>query len=418
MLPPLVAKTSASYVGLNLIGRKGRRYGFPLWIYPFIRAARFDRWTLTGTDASTFTPSVVLVGIRLQARALYDDDNDPNKEASVPFFQKEFGPMITQPMRLVVPLVLCILLAPPAAAQEEGVFEGSPTDFLPLQVGNQWTYEHTYWNALYYFNFLYPFEQDFYWAEPGSLKRLVVRAMFEIPGYPYYPDMQNGFPGEPEGASAHGEFTIEITHTEMIEGQEYFVFSDIEYDWPPVPNLFLAGQKVRFSDEGTLLFRWQGQDIPLYAFRDSDCCSPEYPVLQNENLPVKQFIQSFFIPAENLGGGIERVIYRMEFPPSLSQASVAGFQVEFREELREELKTRLFLGSVEFLAGYGLFSYHRSKPGYGDLPMILTSFENDIRPVSAVIGGKKLEFSYTPIEWTSVQPTSWGQLKARHRQRP
>ena len=179
--------------------------------------------------------------------------------------------MVTQPTRLVVPLMLCILLAPPADAQDEGVFAGSPTDFLPLQVGNQWTYGHTYWNQVYFFE--YPWGQDFYWAEPGSLKRAVVRAMFEIPGYPYYPDMQNGFlpdePGffEPEGAFADEVFTIEITHTEMIEGQEYFVFSDVEYDWPPVPNLFLAGQKVRFSDEGTLLFRWQGQDIPLYAFR-------------------------------------------------------------------------------------------------------------------------------------------------------
>ena len=85
----------------------------------------------------------------------------------------------------------------------------------------------------------------------------------------------------------------------MIEGQEYFVFSDVEYDWPPVPNLFLAGQKVRFSDKGTLLFRWQGQDIPLYAFRDPDCCSPEYPVLQNENLPVKQSIDAFFFSRES-----------------------------------------------------------------------------------------------------------------------
>lgn len=326
-------------------------------------------------------------------------------------------------MKRTIIIVLALFFTlPPAAAQEEGVFEGRPTNFLPLQVGNQWTYEHWYWNQVYFFDFLYPLERDFYWAEPGSLKRAVVRAMFEIPGYPYYPDMQNGFlpdePGffEPEGTLAYEEFTIEITHTEMIEGQEYFVFSDIEYDWPPVPNLFLAGQKVRFSDEGTLLFRWQGQDIPLYAFRDSDCCSPEYPVLQNENLPVKQFIQSFFTPAENIRGVIEFLLYRMEFPPSLSQASVVSFGVEFREEL----KTRpyLHLGSVGFLEGYGLLSYNRFEPGYGDLAMIVKSFENDIRPVSAIIDGKKLKFSYTPIKWTSVQSTSWGQLKARHRQRP
>ena len=57
--------------------------------------------------------------------------------------------MVTQPMRLVVPLVLCIFLTPPAAAQDEGIFEGRPTDFLPLQVGNQWTCEQHYFNRFY-----------------------------------------------------------------------------------------------------------------------------------------------------------------------------------------------------------------------------------------------------------------------------
>ena len=327
-------------------------------------------------------------------------------------------------MKRTIIIVLALLFSlMPAAAQDDGVFEGRPTDFLPLQVGNQWTYKQWYWNQVYYFDFLYPLEQDFYWAEPGSLKRAVVRAMFEIPGYPFYPDMQNGFlpdePGffEPEGTRASGEFTIQITHTEMIEGQEYFVFSDVEYDWPPVPNLFLAGQKVRFSDKGTLLFRWQGQDIPLYAFRDPDCCSPEYPVLQNENLPVKQSIDAFFFSRESTILGVPPLgLASLELPPSLSPALAASFGVEFREEP----ETPLFLGSVVFLAGYGLVYYYRWEPGYGDLVLLLKSFENAIFPVSAVIGDKKLEFSYTATEWewTSVQPTSWGQLKARHRQRP
>ncbi len=312
--------------------------------------------------------------------------------------------------------MLALLVLPADAEVHPTNIETNPMEFLPLEVGNQWTYEHSYWNDIYYFFFLYPWDEDLYWAEPGSLKRAVVRAMFEIPGYPYYFDMQDGFPDEPEGASAGGEFTIEITHTEMIEGQEYFVFSDIEYDWPPVPNLFLAGQKVRFSDEGTLLFLWQGQDIPLYAFREPDCCSPEYPVLQNENLPVKQFIQSFFTPAENLGDAMALYHYGMEPPPSLSQALAASFLVEFRGELKTP--PYLDLGSVAFVAGYGPVYYHRWKEGHGDLALILKSFENAIFPISAVIGGKKLEFSYTAVEWTSIQSTSWGQLKARHGQRP
>ena len=57
--------------------------------------------------------------------------------------------MVIQRTRFVVLLALCPLLAPPAAAQNEEGFEGSPTDFLPLQVGNQWTYQHWYVNNLY-----------------------------------------------------------------------------------------------------------------------------------------------------------------------------------------------------------------------------------------------------------------------------
>ena len=56
--------------------------------------------------------------------------------------------------------------------------------------------------------------------------------------------------------------------------------------------------KVRFSDEGTLLFRWNGQDIPFYAFQeDKPYITPEFPVLQNENLPVEYTIGRGFFRA-------------------------------------------------------------------------------------------------------------------------
>lgn len=325
-------------------------------------------------------------------------------------------------LHLLLGLALCALMEMtalsvlPADADVHSIniedIEANPMEFLPLEVGNQWTYEHTYWNQFYSFYYnIAAWSRARYWAEPGSLKRAIVRALFEIPGYPYYSDRVLD---EPEGAYAYEEFTIEITHTELIEGQEYFVFSDIEYDWPPVPNLFLAGQKVRFSEEGTLLFRWQGQDIPLYAFRNPDCCSPEYPLLQNENLPVEQLIYGYVLDDEYLRHA--RSLIRMDPPPSLSQALAASFHVEFREEL--EISPYLFLGSVAFLAGYGPVYYHRYKEGKGELGFHFKDFENAIFPVSGVISGKKLEFSYTPLKLASIQPTSWGQLKAYHRQGP
>ena len=150
-------------------------------------------------------------------------------------------------MKRTIIIVLALLFSlSPAAAQDEGVFEGSPTDFLPLQVGNQWTYEHHYFNRFY----------------QGRVedRNPEIRMLFEIPGYPY------DNPGIPPDSLRWGEreLTIEITHTEMIDGLEYFVFSHADYDWPPLPKLFWAGQQVRLSDEGVLLFRWNGQDVPLY----------------------------------------------------------------------------------------------------------------------------------------------------------
>ena len=166
--------------------------------------------------------------------------------------------MVTQLTRFVGLLVLCALLAPPAGAQDAG--RVNPTDFLPLEVGNQWTYTHYYSNEFYVV-----YIPDVYgiWAEPSSPIRKVVQALFGLPGFPYYPDERdevgsydfdelNAYQNPPPR-----ELTFEITHTEIIEGHEYFVFGTVPYDWPPVPNFFLAGQKVRFSDEGTLLIRWR-----------------------------------------------------------------------------------------------------------------------------------------------------------------
>ena len=53
-------------------------------------------------------------------------------------------------MKRTIIIFLALLFSlPPAAAQNEGGFEGSSTDFLPLEVGNQWTYKQRYLNLAY-----------------------------------------------------------------------------------------------------------------------------------------------------------------------------------------------------------------------------------------------------------------------------
>ena len=142
-------------------------------------------------------------------------------------------------MRLLM-LLLVFLIGYTAAGDaqevEEDAIEINPLDFVPLEVGNHWTYEHSYMN--------YHHGQ----GEP-----------FDIPGYP---------PGHPPDSLTFAKkiVTIEITHTEVIDGLEYFVFSDADYAWPPLPYFFWGGKKVRLSAEGFLVFRWNGQDIPVYDF--------------------------------------------------------------------------------------------------------------------------------------------------------
>ena len=140
-----------------------------------------------------------------------------------------------------------------------------------MQVGNQWTYEQNYANSFYNrFEIVEGVVRQYVSrGEKASFAPLDpewtrIRAAWEIPGYP----LTDRY--EPESPLfdllyIDRELTLEITHTETIEGHAYFVFSE-PADWRPVPTLCLAGQKVRFSDEGVLLVRQQEQDISLYDF--------------------------------------------------------------------------------------------------------------------------------------------------------
>lgn len=102
-------------------------------------------------------------------------------------------------------------------------------DFLPLEVGNRWTYTHVYRNETYFEDApgVYP-EID-----PADLKQ------FEVPGYPF--GEGNPLPPESLLLPDERELAIEITHTETIEGFKYFVFSEPDYGWPPLPDGFLSG---------------------------------------------------------------------------------------------------------------------------------------------------------------------------------
>ena len=291
-------------------------------------------------------------------------------------------------MKHTIILVLAFLFPlPPVAAQDEGVFEGNPTDFLPLQVGNQWTYKHRYLNFSY---------ERVWWQDQNP----EIRMLFEIPGYPY--DNHEFPPDSLRGGKR--ELTIEITHTEMIDGLEYFVFSHADYDWPPLPNLFWAGQQVRLSDEGVLLFRWNEQDVPLYDLNFQHPRSysiPAYPI--REDLVTRLDVWR----SNRLEG--QRLINFTAYPEINLPANMQN----------------LSSTSIAILPGYGLFcseSYYEESAsifGEGFFSDIRPLFFSELDPISAIISGE--EVSYEQARRgdfdTHVQSSSWGQLKRMFRPR-
>lgn len=125
---------------------------------------------------------------------------------------------------------ICLLLV--ALLSLSGVLPAAATDYqasdyLPLAVGNSWTYEHIYLD--------YKDQEMIQW--------------------PAYTDQ---FPEEPQ-------FTITVERTEVIDGKTYYVLSDMPTNWPPAPPHFIAGKKLRW--QGThLMERTAAGEEALYRF--------------------------------------------------------------------------------------------------------------------------------------------------------
>lgn len=231
------------------------------------------------------------------------------------------------------------------AAQEtdDAAIEINPRDYVPLEVGNRWTYEHIYDN--YFDGKEYPFDIAGY---PRPLRR--VRTV-----------------------------TIEITHTEVIDGLEYFVFSDganpvadsmevrsasvgTDYVRRPLPEFFWGGKKVRLSDEGILMFRWDGQDIPVYDF-GSNSSNPH------------RYIGTFPTEADMDQTGVRRV-----YTPY--KRSRVDFSFNYFSSDAE----------VAFLQGYGMgLTYFYVEGFCGSV-----DFRNVLGPLSATISGKEIVYEHNP----------------------
>ena len=127
---------------------------------------------------------------------------------------------------------ICLLLA--ALLSLSGVLPAVATDYqasdyLPLAVGNSWTYKHEF----------YDIERRYGDKSQWSTYMAQVH--------------------DPR------RFTITVERTEVIDGKTYYVLSDMPANWPPAPPHFIAGKKLRWK--GThLMERTANGEEAIYRF--------------------------------------------------------------------------------------------------------------------------------------------------------
>ena len=231
-------------------------------------------------------------------------------------------------IRLLLAALLSLSMVLPAAATD---YQAS--DYLPLAVGNSWTYEHFYFDK----------EEPYY---PG------------VGYYPQWPTYRAQWPEEPQ-------FTITVERTEVIDGKTYYVISDMPAGWPPAPPHFIAGKKLRW--EGThLMERTADGEQAIYRFDGTNETGYEISTDEGSNR----------VTVEILPGPVPTHWFHFH-------GNFAGGR------------------GFGFLAGYGL---HRGSW------VIFPLFENNIRSLHAVLGGRRVQYEDALIP-TSISSSSWGQIK-------
>ncbi len=236
-------------------------------------------------------------------------------------------------------------------------YANNRADFLPLAVGNSWTYLHRYGLIVECFpEEVSGLDMNELMSDPRNNIW-----MQEIDGQTYY-----------YGSIDQEEMvTITVTHTEEIEGHTYFVF-DMPDHKSPFLYYFLAGKKVRF-EEGKLMEWEEGKDICLYDFSPelSGITSPE--IISNA-YPIPEHEGDTFVRRGPLHSDTG---FTFEGHPG-------GIQHKGDEEAR----------GASFQEGRGM-----------------TSCSNWVSPEDYVIKEHFLNLKATVLRPTSRHPTNWGSIK-------
>ena len=225
--------------------------------------------------------------------------------------------MQTKKRCLTLTALLGLSWALPAVATD---YEAA--DYLPLAVGNSWTYRHSI------------SDQD--------------RSQWST--------YTAQFPETPQ-------FTITVERTEVIDDQTYYVLSDMPDNWPPAPPLFIAGKKLRWqgthlmertSDGEQAIFRFDGDNETGYEIStdEGDIRVTVRVRVSSRYLPKYSFE---FHDFEEGGGGVRflagygierfvRITFSIDVPEYINEvyavrAVLGGRQVEHADAQRTPIDT-------------------------------------------------------------------------------
>ena len=229
-----------------------------------------------------------------------------------------------------------------------GATDYAASDYLPLAVGNSWTYEHDYYDIGI---------DESQWSAYTAQ-----------------------YPSDPQ-------FTITVERTEVIDDKTYYVITGMPANWPPAPPHFIAGKKLRWA--GThLMERTSDGEQAIFRF---DGTTADYTTSTDFLWEGMELYETeYAIPTEE-GDNLVKVVAGLEPVPWYS------FTFWGNDEGGR---------GVGFLSGYGSTICSWRIAGT-DVSVV---FQNEVRPLRADIAGNQVEHTDAWIP-TSSSSSSWGNVK-------
>ena len=256
----------------------------------------------------------------------------------------------------------------PAFPQPPSQYKAS--DYLPLAVGNSWTFKHQ-------------------WADDHE--RFGPASQWPA----YQPALQE--------ADDWPSITITVERTEEIDGETYYVLSGMPENWPPAPPHFVAGKKLRW--DGTRLVEHTGTgELVLYRFDGANEDGYTIPTTEGDNRVVVKILHiapTWPVPAYQFG------FHGYVWP-----------RIPWIDGEEDEPFPWGSGRKIGFLADYGP-DWAFEGLWAPDYPV----FENVLRPVRATLTGsgaggasgqsgtRVVEFEDARFGRTPVSSPSWGEVK-------